>query len=273
MLGSMAGTESLNDAFVLVAGTLSMVLMVLLLIGFAYIFQRKLLKKQLFIREVEKMLKKEELNSAYALIEGQEKERQRIAADLHDNLGSLFALIKLNARQINAAELSDKSNKGYQQMITLIDKALEENRRISHNLDALSLNHFGFEVAVNQLFDILNQTGKLQASRSLYLEKPLDNQLSLHLYRIIQELVSNTLKHAMASSIHLEVNSFENELINVIYTDNGVGFGNLQIKQGKGLESIYKRVELWSGTVDIVTAPGKGVEVIIDIPLKKTPHE
>lgn len=264
----MDSSLSVNDAFVLVAGTLSMLLMVLVLIGFAFMFQRRLIKKEMRFKEIEKMLRKEELNSAYALIEGQEQERQRIASDLHDNLGSLFALIKMNAEQIDKSPLTTSSANNLDNLITLLNKALDESRRISHNLDALPLKHFGLSVAINQLFELLNQSGRIKAQCNIYVETRLPNELGLNLYRVVQEMVSNTLKHAMATTITLELNAFNQDFINLIYEDNGLGFSTEEAKNGMGLSNIYKRVEYWGGQVSIESSPNKGTNIIIEIPLK-----
>src|SRR5688572_6321894 len=147
----MASQIQLNDIYTLVIGTSAMLAMVTAIIAFAFLFQRKLLKKQNAYREIEKLLQKEELKSAYALIEGQEQERKRIAEDLHDNLGSMLATLKIYSDLLIKKEITPDIRGMVEKISELTDHATEETRRVSHNLDSGTLKHFGLKTAITQL--------------------------------------------------------------------------------------------------------------------------
>src|SRR5277367_5792737 len=141
----------MNDAIYLILGTSAMVLMMFTIILFLYLFQRKLSAKAKAYTEIEKLMQQEELKSAYALIEGQELERKRLASELHDNIGGLMATLKiysdLTLQKSEQSEIQRLNHK-----INLISDNLgEEVRKLSHELDLRTLSGFGFKVAIQQL--------------------------------------------------------------------------------------------------------------------------
>jgi two-component system NarL family sensor kinase len=254
----MEGTFAINDAFILVAGTLSMVLMATMVIVFAFFFQRKLIRKEQAFRAIEQQLKKLELDSAYRIIEAQEQERKKIAQDLHDNMGSVLAIARMQAALIPKNE----------QVLELIDTAISESRRISHTLDTITLSHFGLDSAIQQLVEYVSSSRTLVIDSFINVAEGLSPSVSLQVYRIVQELVSNTLKHANAARIKIEINAFHNEWLNIIFEDNGKGFDRIKIQPGMGLKNIQSRVAILNGSLEIESTEGKGTSIVIEIPIK-----
>lgn len=261
----------MDDAFVLVMGTLAMVLVVLVVILFAFLFQRKLLNKQKAFREIETLLQQQEMKSAYAILEAQEQERKRIAEDLHDRLGSRLAAVKLH---FHAFKKNEDGNTGFfSKGSELLDGAVDEVREISHNMLSGVLSKFGLVAALEDLCNTLESSKQLSVSlHAHHLDARLDMQIELNIYRIIQELVSNILKHSGATEIIIQLNRYESELI-VTVEDNGAGFDNaIQRKRGIGLQNIDSRVQSLKGRWHIDSGKGQGTIVTIEIPFHHDEH-
>lgn len=241
----------MNEVIYLVLGTSSMVLMMLTIIVFINLYHRKLALKAKEYKEIEVLVHKQELQSAYFLIEGQEQERKRIAAELHDNIGGLLATLKiysdLAVNQTKASEMRRLNNK-----INLIAENLsDEVRKLSHELDLRTLSAFGLNVAVQQLAEALTESGKLFVTAIVEVHKPIKDNISLHLYRIIQELFTNTLKHAMATNVRIEIALIGDD-ITLIYEDNGKGFDVNQVGNGgMGIQNINSRVRHIEGKLTV----------------------
>lgn len=252
-----------NDLAILLIGTLGMLTMIGAMIFFAYLYQKKMLRKQEEMREIEQLLKREELNSAYALLEGQENERQRIAQDLHDGIGGSLSTIKiyldlLQFRELQQNELVDK-------LQFLADELIESIRDIAHNLSHSSLTYYGLEKSIAHLCEAVAESSGIAVQNHVSIHFGLDKAVVQDLYKIVQELLNNSLKHARATVILIELTAIENE-INLIYEDNGAGFNEKSETRGIGLHNIAVRVQRHSGHLTLNTAPGKGTSFIIEIP-------
>lgn len=264
----MANQAGLNDLLILVLGTLTTVVTISAVIFFAFIYQRKLLNKQVAFQQIEKMLKKEELKSAYALIEGGEKERKRIAEDLHDNLGSLLATLRMYTDTFLEKEKPAHLHSIAEKIGKIAEQAAEETRRISHNLDSGLLKHFGLQVALMQLCEAINQSEKVKVEAFINIDQELEGEVSLNVYRIIQELFSNTLKHSRATKIRIEITQIPNEYMSLIFEDNGKGFDTKQaLSKGIGLQHLHARVQRFNGELTIESNENIGTTVIIEIPM------
>lgn len=259
----MAGQIILTETAYLVIGTAAMILMMLTVIIFALAFQRKLARKAKEFIEIEKLVQKQELQSAYFVIEGQEQERKRIAAELHDNIGGLLATLKiysdLSLNKTNTVDLNRLNGKINEISATLSD----EVRKLSHELDLRTLSGFGLKVAVEHLGEAITAAGKINVETIIDTQGPILETHSLHLYRIIQELVTNTLKHSGASRIRIELTQIENDL-SLIYEDNGHGFDPLTVKDGMGLNNIQTRVAQIDGKLTIDPS-SKGTTCIVEL--------
>lgn len=239
----------------------------------AFLLQKNTRKKQklaeqekaLETQKLATVLKEQELISIDAMIEGQEKERQRIANDLHDDLGGLMATVKLYFNELKekqTSELFDKTTK-------LLDESYQKIRSISHTKNSGVIANQGLLQAVQNMADKITISNKIVIHvKNHGLENRLENSLELTIFRIIQELITNVLKHANASEVTIHLTNHE-EALNILVEDNGIGFNPSQIttkNNGMGISNIDKRVEHLNGTMTIESQIYKGTSIIIDIP-------
>lgn len=259
----MVNEIAISQVSYLILGTLSMVLMLLSIIAFALMFQRKLARKAKEYREIEKLMQKQELQSAYFVIQGQEQERKRIAAELHDNLGSLLATLKIYS-DLSLSKTDISEIKRLNDKVSKISSTLgDEVRKLSHELDLKTLSGFGLKVAVQHLGEAIKDSGKIEVSSIIEITRPVNEEVSLHIYRIIQELFTNTLKHASASHIRVEITKIDHELT-LIFEDNGQGFDVMTAKSGMGMQNIRSRVSQINGKLTIDSS-SKGSVYILEL--------
>ncbi len=205
------------------------------------------------------------LTALSAMLEGQEQERSRIANDLHDGLGGLLTSVKLHFNTLDQATsegvLFSKTNR-------LIDDACEEVRRISHNMMPRALALSGLQGALEDLARDLQKQGVLCDLEIIELDEPFDNVKSAMLYRIIQELANNTVKHAQADHLLLQLIHRDNTLT-ILAEDNGRGFDvqKALTQKGLGLSSINSRVRYLQGHIEWDSVPGSGTTVSIVLPV------
>lgn len=263
-----------QSRFWLISGV---ILLVLLLIATYLVYRNRMAKKQLEIKQsaleknqLEKQLKDQELAGLDAMIEGQEKERQRIANDLHDNLGGLLATLKLHFHNLKTKtdRLRDEQDELFKATNSLLDETYQQVRNYAHQRNA------GLKTSEGLVPSIKNFASKVSVGNNLVvqvedhdMEGHLENSVEITIFRIVQELITNVIKHAQASEIIVHLTSFEDH-INIMVEDNGKGFDPSIIKDndGMGLASIIKRVEHLGGNVDIDSQSGSGTTVILNIP-------
>lgn len=197
----------------------------------------------------------------------QENERKRIANDLHDSIGPLLSSVKL---QINSIEISSKED---QQVINNAGKYLDEiigsMREISYNLFPNTLQRKGLTEATREFIN--NMNSRHSTSINLYMkdEVSLTPDKEIHVFRILQEIVQNTLKHASAKTLQLGFGTENNELL-ILTRDDGKGFDIEKVRKsadGFGLKSIESRVDILRGQLDVQTDASKGTSYFIKIPL------
>lgn len=230
-------------------------------------------KEKIYQQNVNEILKAQEIKSMNALFEGQQTERKRIAEELHDRLCGLLATIKLQVSSLES-KLSDKKLKKLQQIqqyehtIQLIDNAYDEVRKISHNLSSGTLTNFGLLPALKDLKESLNEGANFSITiRSFGFEGfRLDTLIEIHVFRTLQELITNVIKHAGATLIQIDLNLIENNL-NIIFSDNGSGFNPDLKSNGLGLKNVKSRIERLRGDFTIDTNKGNGTTFIINIPV------
>lgn len=229
-----------------------------------YLFfnQRRKRLKAASDKQIQDILQEQEMKATYALLEGQDKERKRIAAELHDNLGSILVTLNMYADTLQSKD--PKEAKPLAKKISEVAQlANEETRKISHSLDSGLLKHFGLEAAIRQLTEAVSTARTIQFKLALHIEK-ISSESGLEIYRIIQELVNNTLKHSQCTKVHLEVSQVD-QSFSIIYEDNGIGFNRSEIVAGMGLKNIENRVNKLDGELTIDSVPGKGSTFIIEI--------
>ncbi len=253
----------------------SVLLLISLIIFILYYFQRNKINKQQEViaqKRIENLLSEQEIKSYNAMIEGQEVERQRIATDLHDRLGSMLSTVKLlfSTLETKIDRAQDDQSKQYEKANSLLDEACIEVRRISHNLSTGMVATFGLTVALDELCESINESKLIQCKLLIYGAKErLDQQTEINIYRMIQEIINNILKHAKAKSIIIQLNQLEDSL-NITIEDDGIGFDVEEKKKngGLGLGNLSARASKLNGTYNIDSNIGIGTISIIDIPLK-----
>ena len=235
-------------------------------------------REALNAQRILELVQEQELRSLDALLEGQEKERQRVAQDLHDRLGGLMATVKLH---FNALErnIRPEQQATFRQADQLIDDTCSEIRKISHDLAEGQLAAFGLITALRDLADGISGAGSLQVK--VY-EQNMKDRLPLALerdiYKIVQESLTNVIKHAEATEVTVQLVRHQDHL-NLMVEDNGIGISPRQPEQtkegkrpisptaGLGLKSMQGRIKAMKGVFHIDSRQGAGTTILIDIPL------
>lgn len=228
-------------------------------------------EKKLAMQDTEKLLQQQEITAIDAMIRGQEQERNRLANELHDNLGSLLATLKLNFQSLS--EKIKHESGGNQNILKhseeLLEQAYQKVRLLSHSKNAGVMANQGLLPALKRLANDVSKSEKLKvAIQEFGLNERLDNSLEILIFRIIQELVANIIKHAGATQADIYLTQYADR-INMMVEDNGEGFDTQQIvnKNGMGLVGIEKRIQNLNGDMEIESIKGKGTTVIINIPI------
>ena len=224
--------------------------------------------------EIEKKLEQSRKQSQIDINEAQEEERMRIATDLHDGLGQLLTSISYSTQEFQNLDLSnaDAKEKLISKMQEQIDQAILESKNLAHNLIPIVLKDFGLIVAINNLVDRANELYDIQITFNAFdYNERIDAKLEKSLYRICQESLNNIVKHSKAKSVHIQIFKQE-ELLVLVIDDDGIGFDVKSLSEksrhGIGLISMRERVQAFEGTLSIDSQPGKGTEIIIEIPIE-----
>lgn len=224
--------------------------------------QESLLKQQ----KVETLLKEQELTSIDAMIAGQEKERTKVANELHDDLGSLMATVKLHFDNVKV----DQKDPALMNAQKLLDEAYQKIRGMAHSKNSGVMANQGLLPAVKNMAKTINETNALTVSvEDFGLGERMENSLELTIFRMIQELIANVIKHAQATKATIQFTQHEDNL-NIIVEDNGKGFDMTAVKRtqnGMGLGTIEKRIEHLEGAFTVDSVLGKGTSILIDIPI------
>lgn len=230
-------------------------------------------REQVARLELEDALNHQELERAYAYIDGRDEERQRIGQDLHDRLGSMLAMAKMKITSLDAKieAFQAENRQQFEKGTELLDHAVDELREISYNLISGIIVKFGLKAQLEATAEDLRETGRLKVELSTHgLQERLNSKLEIQIYRIIQELTANVVKYANAKKLTLQVNRF-NGVVNIMVEDDGRGFDLERAVNdgGMGLKSVESRVNKLDGELKIDTAKGRGTTVMIDIPVQE----
>lgn len=260
----MATPEELTFSWLLLSAVGLMLLLAAGLVTFLMVYQRRLLAQQRHLRRTEAAYQQQLL---VATIEAQEAERARIGRDLHDGIGSTIATAKLLVHRLE--QTSQGQNAELFDMVTdILSAAVQDTRRLSHNLYPTVLSHFGLVDALRNLVKTSNEASACRVVLDVDYPAPLPRQQELALYRICQELVTNCLKHARgATCLTLSLRPRGPELVLAVQ-DDGCGFDRAALPTGgAGLRSIDARVRMLGARQHSHSAPGQGSQVVIEIPL------
>ncbi|MRI00786.1 hypothetical protein GH721_09635 [Kriegella sp. EG-1] len=226
-----------------------------ILLWFSFRQRQKRMQQQLVTIERE-----QEVRTLESLMEGEEKERLRIAKELHDGVNGDLAAIKFKL-----ASLLETNNQVINEAVAMIDTSSEQVRAISHNLVPPSLRDFNLLEAVGTYCENMNSIHEPEISfQHLGNEIVLEKKQEANLFRIVQELVTNSIKHAEANEIHVQLSNVENNL-QLTVEDDGKGFDVATMKsEGIGMQNVKSRVEYLNGLMD-VKSDGKGTSITITI--------
>ena len=235
--------ESLDLYIVMVVSCALVLFIIVMFVLFTYRFQKRLQQKR-------------EENFRNILL-AQEEERKRIASDIHDGLGGILGLLKINI--LDGME-EVKSNKQYSDALNnslnLIDEAIVEARNASNNLMPVAIKRFGLPGAIN---DLVEQNRKFfEVEFNIDCPEDLSELMQIHIYRLLNELFNNARKHSHATKIVLEVVN-DNRVLEISFSDNGIGFNFkelLKSSEGNGLKNINNRVKLLKGEFEVLNTNG-----------------
>ncbi len=222
--------------------------------------------QQLRINELETQ---QQLTATEAVLKGEEQERTRLAKDLHDGLGGMLSGIKHSLSAMKGNLIMTPDNQlAFERSIDMLDSSISEMRRVAHNMMPEALVKFGLDTALRDFCNDINQSGALKVTyQSIGLQnEAIEQTTAITIYRIVQELINNTMKHAAAKTAIVQV-SKENNHINVTVEDDGKGFDTSILRKANGIgwSNIQSRIEYLKGTLDVQSVPGKGTSVHIEL--------
>lgn len=212
-------------------------------------------------QKITTLLKDQELKLVKASLEGQNNERKRIARELHDSIGGNLATIKL--------QLSNKSKLEEESLIKQVDETYNQVRELSHNLMPKKFKDSAFTTIITEYINNVKALSKERITLQIHPADEvdqIDENLKVELYKIIQELLTNALKHAKATQIDIQLSVFNNA-IQLLFEDDGVGFDQEKVRYGLGFQNLKDRLKTIKGNILINSFPTRGTVIDIDVPL------
>ncbi|MEM7084543.1 MAG: histidine kinase [Bacteroidota bacterium] len=257
-MDDLIGQENQFVSVILIAIGL-LILMTIAVVLFFYFSRRRVIKAELEKANLEIDHQKELLQST---IITQEEERKRIAQDLHDAISSKLNVVSLNANILSETDISSaEANKIGESIYKVTSTVLENSRRIAHDLLPPTLQKFGLQAALEELCEELVDTKKFNLTYKIdYPLQFLEPNAELHIFRIVQELMNNSIKHSEANDLNLSVITEEN-LLSLQYQDNGKGFqmDAMRAAKGLGMSGIEHRAIILEADLTIESSPGNGI--------------
>jgi len=224
--------------------------------------------QQLKIDELET---EKQLTATEAVLKGEEQERTRLAKDLHDGLGGMLSGIKFSLSNMKGNLIMTPDNaQAFERSIDMLDSSIREMRRVAHNMMPEVLVKYGLDTALKEYCNEIDRSGVIHTSyHSMGLnETEIEQTTAVTIYRIVQELVNNTIKHAAAKNLLVQAQYAKAEkLLSVTVEDDGKGFDIATLKNANGIgwSNIQNRVDFLKGKIDVQSGEGKGTSVLIEI--------
>lgn len=255
-------------ARLLFGGIIVTLLLALALVAFFLVYQRRLVSQQLALKTIESKYQKELFVAA---IQAEERERQRIGNDLHDDIGSSLSAAKMLMAQVaetTSATAKEKEMVGLIQNI--LNSSVQDIRNISQNLHPAVLARFGLTQALHNLGELCTDGFANGVDVQVEMAVVLPKSHELALYRIVQELLNNALKHARASRVTVQLMQQPHGLVLTV-ADDGCGFDYALAQQNKkaglGLKSLAARVSLLDASLHLHSTVGQGTDVRVEVPI------
>lgn len=246
----------MEDQMQIVQRWLAFIISLVLLIGVFYI--RKIFQ---FMRRLDELRRETEKKVLAAVIRTEEQERQRFAKELHDGLGPLLSVIKMLVSGLDAGNAHEVNDKIKGNLRQAVDEAITGVRDISANISPHILNNFGLKDAIEAFIKRLRQTEHFKVSFTTNLSNQRFNyNVEVIMYRVVCELINNTLKHAAATAVTIDL-QLEEGVLYLEYTDNGIGFDVNAVSrhEGMGLNNMRYRLQSGNGDIEIVSERGRGM--------------
>ena len=267
--------QSLTQNVAIVGAALILIVSVVILINYQQKIKAQVLlsakTKELNEQKKMELIRENEIKAIKANIEGQEKERERIAQELHDGVAGNLAGIKLTLANYSGKDQSPDLLK----VIRNIDETYHEVRSLSHHLIPPKIKENEFIELIKNYLDDLIRSHSFELHFGYHPQAELNrlpNEIKTEIYRIIQELMNNIIKHAKADQVDIQLTKL-NESLNLMVEDNGVGFDASVTSGGIGLNNIHSRVKLLEGEINIDTTLNRGTIVDITIPVDQLHNE
>lgn len=227
--------------------------------------QSELSKKQqeINLQKVQSLVQEQELNLVKATLEGQDEERKRIAQELHDSIGGNLAGIKLQLSSLT------KGAESFKTITSQLDETYQLVRDISHTLIPKKFKHNIFTELIKEYAQGIAKSSAIVINFYPHPKEAinaLDERIKMELFKIIQELMTNALKHAQASTIDIHLNLIEKEL-SLLFEDNGKGFDATKMVEGIGLQNIKSRIADLNGNIHVDSSENRGTVMSIEIPI------
>jgi two-component system, NarL family, sensor kinase len=262
--------STLEVSLVILAGSLGMLILAFAIILFVVLYQKKILSQQNQIQATENRHQKELLD---ATIEIAELEREKIAKNIHDDVGTMLNVIKLHLTKISRnSEDRILSEKLIRESMSLLDDSIQNIRGIAKDLMPPTLIKLGFEKGIIELCRQINASGNIRIDHSFEMDgKRLPSKTELQLYRIIQEVVNNIIKHSRATHVVIALRSGMGGLaIKISHDGNGISSEMVlqltEAERGIGLKSIQSRVQLINASIQYLTIGSNQAEIAIEVP-------
>lgn len=242
-----------------------------LIIIFSLLYREYKNKQQLQQQTINELEIEKKLMATAAVLKGEEQERTRLAKDLHDGLGGMLSGIKYSFHSIKSSlGLNTKNTTAFERGMDMLDTSINEMRRVAHNMMPETLVRFGLDTALKDFCNDINLTGAVKISyQSIGMAGfKLEQTAAIVVYRIVQELINNTLKHSSAINAIVQLSKMD-EKLSITVEDDGCGFDSAILKTAKGIgwANIQSRIDFLNGTLDVQPTKGKGTYVHIEINL------
>lgn len=247
------------------------VLAIIGFLGYLYFKNRSKIARQQEVIQQQKIIQLErdkQLVAVDAMLKGQEEERSRVAKDLHDGLGGLLSGTKLSFMNLKEAlDLPSGAAVQFDRSLSMLDNTINDLRKVAQNLMPEALVKFGLHEAVRDFCDSIESSSGIKVLYRHYgTARKLPKTAAVFIYRIVQELVNNAVKHAGASQITVQLTTQENRT-SLAVEDDGNGFDTALLRNaaGAGMANVNYRVRYFNGSTDVVSSPGNGTSVNIEL--------
>jgi len=257
--------------FILI-GSLMALLAIVLLARRTYQQKKKILQRENALNQsrITDLEKEKQLMASEAVIKGQDEERGRLAKDLHDGLGGLLSGVKFSLANMKSHVMLDADSAlVFERSLDMLDHSISELRRVAHNMMPEVLVKFGLSEALKSYCDRMRESQIYKIDfQSIDMNDRLSSNTEIFVYRIVQELLNNTAKHAKATQVLVQL-ARQNGEVSITVEDDGIGFDKFIVEKatGDGWGNIRSRVEYLKGKLDVQSAPGQGTSVHITIPV------